>query len=110
MNLPNFSNNLKPASEYMGWCAIGEVIGNLIGLLIPHTRISGANLGHISAGLFGGLYALGVLKKYKSREATDLNRSLLDIDKLFYENKITEQEREELMEICLNNYRKKLKG
>jgi hypothetical protein len=95
-------------SEYMGWCAVGEFAGNMIALLMPKNIISPSNLGHIFAAFFGGLAALGVFRKFKSQEGVSLKRQLLDIDRLFFDNTITEEERANLRNECIKGFKKKL--
>ncbi len=107
MNLPDIKP-IKGGGDVMAWSAIGEVVGNLVGLAVPNTIIPDASLGHAFGVVFGALTGLGYFNKYKTSSGSDLDKKLSDIEKLFITDRITEQERNLLREKCLKDYQKKM--
>jgi len=103
ISLYNF-NNYKGAGNVMAYSAIGEVVGNVIGLIIPDSYVSDSNIGHALGILLGAMYSLGWIPGYKTKTVSDLKKKLLDIDRLFLQDKITEEERTELRKKCLEDY------
>ena len=92
----------------MGWSLIGEVFGRLTALIIPHGSMSDETLGHIGAALLGGFASLGIFRKFKTVDANEFNRQLIDIDIQFRKNLITDDERDKLRDACMKGYSKRL--
>jgi hypothetical protein len=108
MKIPNVASTFKPISNAAAWAIIGEVFGKLIGPLIPNHIISPISIGHGFGAIAALLSSSGAFKKYKSKQGKDFDSQLLDIEKLFLENRITEEERIKLREECFNGFKKKL--
>ncbi len=99
------SKNLRRAGDVCAWAALGEVAGNLVGLLVSDSVILDTQLGHLFGMLVPAVQQLGVFSRFSTKRGRLLRDCLRDADLLFIRDQITKKEHKELRSRCLKKWK-----
>jgi len=93
---------LARASAILGWAALGEFVGHFAGLAIPDSVISDTMMGHAAAVVVVILGTVATwFRPMPGRQEEELRSRLAHVDLLFLRGAITDSERGQLREHCL---------